>query len=375
MSTASTDSYSDVGNDKYYIEGGYCRINIGDLFNQRYRTVYLLGWGKYGMVWLVWDYTSNTFRAMKATKGSKDANDDANDEIEINQHVGEHPHICKLLDSFLSNGHQFLVFECLGVGLDFISHHHQRLSIHVVESIVSNILDAIRHLKKNGVIHTDIKEANILVSKIPYHVQKIMAAYRPPPIDAVISIPFVKNEITYVPYTEDELTNVKLADLGNSYYDDDSDNTFNVQSDGMVSPEVILGYKYDQAVDIWSVGCIAYALLTGDDLFDCAGKSIDSKVSYISSDTMTYMENRLASIEELLGPIPKYMIKNGIRSSRYIDPSTGKYKHIDNLIPQPLRDRLIDLDIWDSEEEIDRVCNLLIPLLALDPKKRLECIA
>lgn len=375
MSTISTDSYSDVANDKYYIEGGYCRVNIGDLFNQRYRAIYLLGWGKYSMVWLVWDYTDNTFRAMKATKGSDDANDVASEEIEINQDVGDHPRICKLVDSFSSNGHLFLVFECLGVGLDFISHHHQRLPIHVVESMVHNILDAIRHLKKKGIIHTDIKEANILVSKIPYHVRKIMATYRPPPINTIISIPFVKSEITYVPYTEEELIDVKLADLGNSYYDDDPDNSFNVQSDGMVSPEVILGYNYDQAIDIWSVGCIAYALLTGRDLFDCAGKSLDSDVSYVSSDTMTYMENRLACIEELLGPIPKHMIERGIYSSRYIDHNTGKYKHIDNLIYQPLRERLIDLDIWDTVEEIDRVCGLLLPLLALDPKKRLECIA
>ena len=40
------------------------------------------------------------------------------------------------------------------------------------------------------------------------------------------------------------------------------------------APEVILGYNYDETIDIWSLACIIFELLTGDVLFEPkSGKS------------------------------------------------------------------------------------------------------
>jgi len=38
-----------------YEAGGYHPVNVGDVFNQRYKIVRKLGWGLYSTVWLVHD--------------------------------------------------------------------------------------------------------------------------------------------------------------------------------------------------------------------------------------------------------------------------------------------------------------------------------
>ncbi len=38
-----------------YEPGGYHPVSVGEIYNQRYRTVRKLGWGLYSVVWLVED--------------------------------------------------------------------------------------------------------------------------------------------------------------------------------------------------------------------------------------------------------------------------------------------------------------------------------
>lgn len=38
-----------------YRPGGYCPVQIGDLFNFRYHVIRKLGWGHFSTVWLSWD--------------------------------------------------------------------------------------------------------------------------------------------------------------------------------------------------------------------------------------------------------------------------------------------------------------------------------
>jgi len=60
------------------------------------------------------------------------------------------------------------------------------------------------------------------------------------------------------------------------------------------APEVILGIKYSTSVDMWSVGCLAFELLTGDLLFEPKdGDSYDKD------------DDHLAQMIEVLGRIPK----------------------------------------------------------------------
>ena len=68
----------------------------------------------------------------------------------------------------------------------------------------------------------------------------------------------------------DSLIRVKIADLGNACWVDHHF-TGDIQTRQYRSPEAILGAKYDQSADIWSVGCMIFELATGDYLFDPKG--------------------------------------------------------------------------------------------------------
>jgi serine/threonine-protein kinase SRPK3 len=60
---------------------------------------------------------------------------------------------------------------------------------------------------------------------------------------------------------------VKIADLGNGCFITNHF-TSDIQTRQYRCPEVILGQKYNESADIWSVGCIVFEMLTGDFMFD-----------------------------------------------------------------------------------------------------------
>lgn len=67
-------------------------------------------------------------------------------------------------------------------------------------------------------------------------------------------------------FTDDAHTAVKIIDFGSACNDFKSGFNY-VQSRFYRSPEVVLGLPYDQAVDMWSFGCILVELITGKPLF------------------------------------------------------------------------------------------------------------
>ena len=67
-------------------------------------------------------------------------------------------------------------------------------------------------------------------------------------------------------FTDSKLNSVKIVDFGSACTEYKSGFTY-VQSRFYRSPEVVMGLIYDQAVDIWSLGCILCELATGRPIF------------------------------------------------------------------------------------------------------------
>ena len=102
---------------------------------------------------------------------------------------------------------------------------------------------------------------------------------------------------------------IKIIDFGASCQTGQKHFNY-IQSRFYRSPEVMLGMRYNQAIDIWSLGCILVELLTGKPLF--SGKN--------EVDQM----NKIVSV---LGMPHKYILYKGLKTRMFFDQrSDGSFK-------------------------------------------------
>lgn len=125
-----------------------------------------------------------------------------------------------------------LVFESMEMNLRDLTRKFGRnkgLSMNAVQLFTCQLLIALRHLKRNKVLHADIKPDNILIN-----------------------------------HRHDKL---KICDFGSAMMLGENEVTPYLVSRYYRAPEVILGMKYEHAMDMWSIGCVIYELFTGHFLF------------------------------------------------------------------------------------------------------------
>ncbi|KAH8997492.1 kinase-like protein [Lactarius akahatsu] len=151
---------------------------------------------------------------------------------------------------------------------------------------------------------------------------------------------------------------VKIADLGNAtpskrHYTED------IQTRQYRSPEAIIGRAdWDHRVDVWSVACVVFELLTAEYLFEP-----QSQGQVFSKD-----DDHLAQIIELLGDFPS-RVKQGGRYSRDLFDHKGALRYIKHLKPWPLN-RVMREKYLFEHAEADALCSFLEPMLALDMRER-----
>jgi len=276
--------------------------------------------------------------------------------------------IVNLLNSFTHRGpngrHVVLVFEILGINLlEVIKiHNYKGLPVDISKSFLIQILKGLDFLHRVcGVIHTDLKPENIVLKLTPTQVRELMQTGTVKTeikrrVERVEVIPLelkVKEEKKVVKKTfrkggkvfektvnparskskflkkstgklpkkpvcevKDDVfsskTLLKIVDFGNATFTTGACNT-EIQTRQYRAPEVILGFKYGPAADMWSFGCIAFELLTGELLFQ------PKPGTEYSED-----DDHLASIWETIGNFPlnwassskfswKFFTKNGLK--------------------------------------------------------------
>ncbi|ESK87129.1 cmgc srpk protein kinase [Moniliophthora roreri MCA 2997] len=180
-----------------YVKGGYHPVKIGDTFSEgRYVVVRKLGWGHFSTVWLARDEKTDRHVALKVVKSAPRYTETALDEIKLLQRLitsntppqtatpqtpnpplspaVTHPgrsHVISFLDHFKHKGpngiHVCMVFEVLGENLlGLIKRHQTRgVPIPLVKQIAKQVLLGLDYMHRCcGVIHTDLKPENVLIS-------------------------------------------------------------------------------------------------------------------------------------------------------------------------------------------------------------------
>jgi serine/threonine protein kinase len=218
-------------------------------FEEEYMLGLVLGRGATATVYQSLNYQTCQKVAVKAIQ-KKFVRDEKlwQNEIQIHRAV-DNPNIVRLLDVFEDDSMVYLILElCEGRSLnDHIDNEGEDGNLAMPEEEVLQVFEqmvsGVHYLHQRGIVHRDIKPGNFICDTAPE--------------DAATSSGSSSSKA--------ERLKVKLADFGVSAYIGDKKHllTKSVGSDGYIAPEVLRRQPYTEKADIFSLGCILHAMLTG----------------------------------------------------------------------------------------------------------------
>nr|BBC28445.1 serine/threonine-protein kinase PRP4 [Yamagishiella unicocca] len=345
--------------DSYDDPEGYYNFQIGEVLDGRYELTEFKGKGVFSNVMRARDLGVGRAGAAAATAAGGGGPEVAIKVIRANETMykaaqteqailrklcGSDPdnrkHCIRLLRAFEFRKHMCLVFEPMDMNLRDLTKKYGRnkgLNVTAVGMYAAQLLVALRHLRKNGVLHADIKPDNILVNA--------------------------------------RRTKVKLCDFGSAMLAGDNEVTPYLVSRFYRAPEVILGMKYDFAMDMWSVGCVVYELFTGNILFP--GRTNNEMVKLMM---------------DVKGPFTKKMLRRCAFADKHFDLDEPNapfiYMEEDTLTKKPVR-RMINVQAAkqnfsqllgpamrsakpEDKPQIQLLVDLLEKMMVLEPDKRID---
>jgi len=212
------------------------------------------------------------------------------------------------------------------------------LNINAVRTYAKQMFIALKHLKDCGILHGDLKPDNILVNE--------------------------------------HMNQIKLCDFGSAGRLTECEITPYLVSRFYRAPEIMLGLKYGESADIWSLGCVLYELYTGKILF--SGKDNNEMLKLMM---------------EVKGAFSKKCLRKGEFHSKYFDEDfLFQSKRVDSLTGQELTEKVailkptIDLVALLTQantqgplsekdrKKVTQLGDLLLKIFELDPTKRLSVV-
>lgn len=323
------------------------QIQPGEVLASRFKVRRILGSGAFGTVVEVVDQKDRTFKAVKIIRAEKRYIEEAKIEADILTKLKDLDHspsarFVLMKETLEFEGTYCIVFERLGCSLYSLLTKNQHkgkvqlgLPIRSIEAIAEQILETLDFFHSiAGLVHTDIKPENILLTR-----------------DALV---FDRLSQVYVP----EIVDIKFIDFGGATFADQEHSAL-ISTRPYRAPEVILALGWGPAADLWSVGCLLVELYTGQMLFPAENDFV-----------------LLEMFAKVRGRIPRGMIRASPRGVDLYDerlrfkwPSAKKQAEgLKILEAQPVLEELI------SDDDI-AFRNLVYELLEYDPGHRITARA
>ena len=256
---------------KYIVDtDGYIQFETGLLIQNQFVLIDAIGSGAFSNVFKAVNMQKKTFCALKIIRNEPRFESAAKMELKIlrkTKEANKTSSVCIHLQChFAFKGHQCLSFKLFGPSiLDVLKNQkYKRLSNEMIQTVAFQIFEAIAFLHSLKIIFTDLKPENII---------------------------FVDSD-PLIGCASD--TRIKLIDFGSAVFGSANGHGHGhmIQTRHYRAPEVILGMRWMEAVDVWSVGCVLLELLNGKLIF-ATNCSID----------------HLHQIGKVIGPIPAELIR------------------------------------------------------------------
>lgn len=258
------------GEDRY-------TVAVGTKLVGRYEVVKLIGSGKCSTVVLAWDSDGKHHVALKINRREKRYFLAAMREIKTLEYLnkkagGSCPCVSGIygyfdMDGFIVESLPFMNKNLYDIILQRLP---RKFDIELLRLILRQVLIALAYLHKCNIVHTDIKPENILFLPKSLGIREIRGV---------------------IPDDEPDFNNLRLIDFGSVSA------TLNHARKGLITtrtyraPEVILEMEWSFPCDMWSVGCMAYELMSGRSLFRTHNNFFGDR-------------EHLAMINRLLGSFP-----------------------------------------------------------------------
>ncbi|KEP61359.1 UNVERIFIED_CONTAM: cell-cycle-associated protein kinase DYRK2, putative [Hammondia hammondi] len=318
----------DCHNNGFDDSRGDYLASLGDHVNYRFEMIAALGRGSFGQVFRAFDHKTGGCVALKIVRNKKHFHVQGCVEVRTLQKLLQNDkddkgNVIHMKEHFIFRNHLIITFELLNMNLyEFLKRNmFKGLSSLAIRSIGIQLLQALRLLKRQQIVHCDLKPENIVL----------------------------KNQLK---------SSIKVIDFGSSCPEGEMPYSY-IQSRFYRSPEVLLGLSYGCPIDIWSLGCILAELQTGHPLF--AGENEADQVSCIM---------------EILGPPPLYIIAKSPRRRVFFD-SNGDPKPYTNSHGKKRRVSSRDLSTVLQTDDVHfvdfvRECLQWDPFQRITPEQALQ---
>jgi len=222
----------------------------------------------------------------------------------------QHPNIIGYYDQFSTNDDIFIILElCKSETLEMLCENYMKLfkrniSVRLVQHFLKQIINAVYYMHSKGVIHRDLKLENIMFK---FSKEEVIETNNKSGF-------FYYNEKyvkSWESFEEILLTSeIKIIDLGFAKQLDKTGFTTSfLGTPAFVAPEILRkktvektnDFKYTSKVDTWSIGVIAFNLITGRFPFELSSKiNTFTDLYFLHKEGKYYFEDDIHISLELL---------------------------------------------------------------------------